>query len=93
MFVLPRAAIRGENLAYVLNAENRLDERQLDIAWQDDNSIVVRGGVKAGERLVTTVPASAAPGMLVRLPGEERGPKSGPLDKRPAGATRGAPAQ
>lgn len=93
VFVLPRAAIRGENLAYVLSDENRLDERQLDIAWQDDNSIVVRGGVKAGERLVTTVPASAAPGMLVRLPGENRKPKSGLAAKRPAGSADEAPAQ
>lgn len=75
VFVLPRAALRGENLAYVLREGNRLDERKLDIAWQDDNSVVVRNGLKAGERLVTTVPPAAAPGMAVRLPGAEADPQ------------------
>lgn len=67
VFVIPRAAVRGEGLAYVVNADSQLDERQLDIVWQDGDDIVVRTGLKAGERLVTTLPGAAVQGMRVRV--------------------------
>ena len=86
VFIIPRAALRGENLAYVIQpdkekpGEARLDERRVEIVWQDDNAVVVRNGLKAGEKLVTTLPSAAAPGMRVRLPGaklSQQQPKGG----------------
>lgn len=72
VFVIPRGAVRGEDLAYVLDDKQQLVERRLDIAWQDDNAMVVRGGLNAGERLVTTVPSLATTGMKVRLEGAQK---------------------
>ncbi|MGB1580247.1 MAG: efflux RND transporter periplasmic adaptor subunit, partial [Nevskiales bacterium] len=71
VFVIPRSALRGENLAYVIKKtgdQTQLDERRVGVVWQDDNAVVIRDGLKAGEQLVTTLPSAAAPGMRVRLP-------------------------
>lgn len=67
VFVLPTSAIRGEVFAYVVEKGNKLSERALDIVWRSGDEVIVAAGLKAGERVVTTVPAGAAQGMEVRL--------------------------
>ncbi len=71
VLVIPASAIKGEVFAYVLDEEKRLVERALDVVWRSGNEVVVAAGIKAGEQLVTTLPAGAVQGMQVRLPGDK----------------------
>lgn len=77
VFVLPASAIKGENLAYVLDADMRLVEKQLRLIWRDGGQVVAAAGVTSGEQLVTTLPSGAVQGMLIRLADNEPQSKGG----------------
>ena len=50
---------------YLVNDENRLEVRQVEIEFTQGNYAVLKRGVEPGERIVTTDLASAVPGMLL----------------------------
>lgn len=71
VFVLPRAALRGEREVYVVTSESRLERRRLDVVWSDADNVVVAEGLAAGDRISLTALPFAADGVLVRVKGEE----------------------
>ena len=71
VFVLPRGAVRGENEIFVVDTENRLRRRRVDIAWRDADNVVVARGLSPQERVSLTPLPFAADGVLVRIEGEE----------------------
>jgi len=64
---LPRRALRADDRAYVVTAEDLLSIRELDIAWREVDSVLVRAGLADGERVVTSPLAIAFDGMPVRM--------------------------
>ena len=70
--VLPRSALRGENLVYVFGKGGKLEERELKIAWQGERDLVASSGVADGERVVVNLPPTAVNGMKVRLAGDDK---------------------
>ncbi len=67
---VPLSAIHAGKV-HVVGAENRLDIRDAEIAFSQRGFAVLKGGVQAGEMIVTSDLASAVPGMLLD-PQEDR---------------------
>lgn len=64
--VLPRLALRSANKVYVINDENRLEIRTVDILSTSDDVVLVSTGVKVGDKVVTSTIPAAVDGMEVR---------------------------
>jgi multidrug efflux pump subunit AcrA (membrane-fusion protein) len=67
--VIPREALRrkpgGEAIVWVLDTENRLRTRVVNIAFRQGNFAVLASGVEEGERVVLSDLIPAVEGMLV----------------------------
>jgi RND family efflux transporter MFP subunit len=64
VIALDRAWLRSDNQVWVMNADDELDIRDVDIALRSGGTVYVRGGVRDGERVVTSsieVPAEDMP--------------------------------
>lgn len=70
VFVIPRQALRGENIVQLIDAEKRLLRRALDILWRDQQNLIASGPLQAGDQLSLTTLAFAADGIKVRIAGE-----------------------
>jgi len=79
VYTLPRTAIRGGKVL-VIDADNRLRIRTVDVAWRDSENIVVTEGLEPGEIICTTPPAYATEGAVVSpiMPGASPGTQSRP---------------
>ncbi len=77
MVVVDRSLLRNGDFVWIMNAENMLVVRAVDIAYRGLEDALVRGGLEDGERIVITDIATVAEGMELRLDGdEEDSPKS-----------------
>ncbi len=63
--VMPRLALRNENKVYVINEENRLEIRTVDVISTSEERVLVASGVAAGEHVVTSTLPNATDGMEV----------------------------
>ncbi|MEO0325917.1 MAG: efflux RND transporter periplasmic adaptor subunit, partial [Myxococcota bacterium] len=63
---VPRYAVREGDRAFVMNDERKLEVRELDVAWGRRDTVLVRGGRRAGEQLVTSRVPNAVPGLSLR---------------------------
>ncbi len=61
-----RSLFRDGDALWIMNAENRLEIRPVEVAFRGRDQLLVRSGVKDGERLVTSDLAAAVDGMLLR---------------------------
>ena len=66
VFVLPAAALRDGDVVYVLDAEDRLDVREVDVARRDQDEAVIRSGLEAGERVIVSPLRAVSQGMQLR---------------------------
>jgi RND family efflux transporter MFP subunit len=64
--VLPRLALRSANKVYVINDENRLEIRTVEIISTSSDEVLVSAGVEIGDKVVTSVIPAAVDGMEVR---------------------------
>ncbi|HNO77864.1 MAG TPA: efflux transporter periplasmic adaptor subunit [Phycisphaerae bacterium] len=62
--IIPRSAVRGGKV-YIVNNQNRLVARELQVAFEQANMVVVAGGVVASERVIVSDPTPAIDGMLI----------------------------
>jgi RND family efflux transporter MFP subunit len=68
---VPREALRGDDTVYVLAEDGTLDIREVDVAWEDTETVLVTGGLAGGEQLVTSRLPGAMKGMRLRTGGEQ----------------------
>ena len=64
-FVMPRLALRSENKVYVINDENKLEIRTVDVISTSEERVLVTSGVSEGDRVVTSPLPNAVDGMAV----------------------------
>ena len=69
---VPRSSLHDGDQLYVA-ADGQLSVRQLDVAWRNDASVFVTGGIAPGERYITSPIPVAVDGMPIRVAGEGRG--------------------
>ncbi|MHA1597870.1 MAG: efflux RND transporter periplasmic adaptor subunit [Alphaproteobacteria bacterium] len=72
--VVPVSALH-EGKIYIIDNENRLQVRRVEIAFAQGGYAVLKKGVKAGERIVTSDLASAIEGMLLDPQDDEKNKK------------------
>jgi RND family efflux transporter MFP subunit len=64
--VLPRLALRNANKVYVINDENRLEIRTVEVLSTSKDTVLVSAGVEVGDKVVTSTIPAAVDGMEVR---------------------------
>jgi len=64
--VLPRLALRNADKVYVINDENRLEIRTVEVLSTSEDLVLVTNGVKVGEKVVISTIPAAVDGMEVR---------------------------
>lgn len=64
--VLPRLALRNADKVYVINDENRLEIRTVEVLSTSEDTVLVSAGVEIGDKVVTSTIPAAVDGMEVR---------------------------
>jgi RND family efflux transporter MFP subunit len=67
--VLPRSAFHGEDRVWIVDSENRLRERTVQVLRAVRDEVVVAGGLSPGERVVVSPLDTAVEGMTVETLG------------------------
>lgn len=65
-FTIPRLALRKDDEVYVINDEDRLEIRKVDVLSTSESRVVLASGVEAGEQVVTSTIPAAVDGMQVQ---------------------------
>jgi len=63
---LPRVALRNGRRVYVMNDQNLLEIRDVQIAWTEPDAVLLSGGLRSGERVVISRIPTPVPNMLLR---------------------------
>jgi RND family efflux transporter MFP subunit len=65
-FVIPRLALRSADKVYVINDEDKLEIRVVEVLSTSDDFVLLASGVEAGEQVVTSTIPAAIDGMKVK---------------------------
>ncbi len=66
VFRIPRTALRGADQVLIVDRENKIAIRRVDVIRSDDRYAYVAGGVSAGDRITITAIEAPTNGMSVR---------------------------
>jgi len=86
VFVIPRTAIREGDRIWIMDESNRLKVRPVNIIWRRVEDVLIKDGISAGERIITSGIPTPIPGMALRTQGEAAGEDGG--RKKPASRKR-----
>ncbi|KAA9131064.1 efflux RND transporter periplasmic adaptor subunit [Marinihelvus fidelis] len=64
-YVMPRLALRNQDKVYVINEDNRLEIRTVEVLSTSEDRVLVTAGVDSGDRVVTSTLPNAVDGMEV----------------------------
>jgi RND family efflux transporter MFP subunit len=67
VIVIPRSALRSGDRVLVIDDDDRLRFREIDIARVQRDRVVIRGGLANGERVCLTPMTAVTDGMKVRI--------------------------
>ena len=63
--VIPRDGLRAGNKVFVINADNRLDVRQVSVVHSSDKMAIIGSGVSPDERVIVSSIRNPIPGMRI----------------------------
>ncbi len=63
--LIPRSALRESNRVWVLDGQNRVEFRQVDVVRMSQEGVLVRSGLSDGDRVVTSAIRAVIEGMAV----------------------------
>jgi multidrug resistance efflux pump len=63
---VPRTALRDGKHVWVMGPDDTLEVRDVTVVWGGNDHVCVRGGLNAGDRLVTSDLGAPVPGMRLR---------------------------
>ena len=66
VFVIPRSALRINDEVIVIDQENRIHRKPVEVIWKQGEEVVVQSGLNQGELLCLTPLLFAADGAKVR---------------------------
>lgn len=78
-FVVPRDALRPEDQVYVVDAENRLHFRDVEVLRTERENVILGAGLEEGDRVCTSPLEAVIDGMKVRVLGDEQNEQNGDL--------------
>lgn len=64
---VPRAAIRNGREVYVMNQDDLLEIRRVEVGWSEPDTVLVTAGLDPQDRVVVSRIATAIPNMLLRV--------------------------
>ena len=67
VFVLPRKALRENSMVWLVDNEDRMRIRPVEIVRFEQDEVFISKGLADGERVVTTNLSGAAEGMSLRV--------------------------
>jgi len=67
VFEVPRAGLHEGNVVYVADGEDKLQTRRPEIIWRREGSMLVRGDLKTGDRVIVSQLATPLEGMDLRI--------------------------
>lgn len=71
---VPRAAVHSGRYVYVMGEDDRLEVREVEIAWRKQDTLLVASGLEDGDEIITSRISSAVEGLkLRRADGEAAG--------------------
>lgn len=70
VFVIPRSTLREGDQVLLVDNNNTLAQRAVNVIWRDNDNVVIDRGLEIDERLVTTPLSIAAQGAPVRVRSE-----------------------
>jgi len=73
VFVLPRSALLGVDEVIVVDQDDKIARRRLEIVWRDQDEVIARAGLKPGERISLTPLPFATDGTTVQLQSDQEG--------------------
>ncbi|RLA19517.1 MAG: hypothetical protein DRQ56_05225, partial [Gammaproteobacteria bacterium] len=79
LFIIPRSAVHGENEVMIVDEESRLQRRTVELLGEEGNSVVIRKGLRFGDRLCTSYVPFVANNTVVQIASEKR--TGGPIPK------------
>ena len=70
-FRIPETALFEGDTVYAVNSDNRLSARKVTIAAFDGQSVIIGGGLTAGDEVIITQIAEVGEGILIRREGQK----------------------
>ena len=67
VYTIPRAAVRDDDTVLLLDDQNRVEIRAVEVLQRTREAVLVTGSLTDGERLILTPLVTVMPGMPVRL--------------------------
>jgi len=67
IFALPREVVRGNNRVLIVDTENRLWFREVDVMRLENDRVLIRGGLADGERICLSPIQTVVNGMRVNV--------------------------
>jgi len=92
VFDIPRTALRDGAQVWILTDKDELEVRPVDIAWSDRDRALIRTGLSAGEKLITSDLTVARQGMKLSAGKATTQPTSGPASQPAPAASKTKPA-
>jgi len=78
VFVLPRQAVESSGQVLLVDAQNTIQRRAVDVVWREGEQVIVGAGLQAGERISLTPMPFARAGTAVAIAGEPQDDKTHP---------------
>ncbi len=69
---LPRSALRAGDLVYVVDSEQRVDLRSVEVLRGETDRVILRKGLDDGEQVVISILDAPTQGMRVRVAGSQQ---------------------
>ncbi|MFP6654659.1 MAG: efflux RND transporter periplasmic adaptor subunit [Myxococcota bacterium] len=66
-FVIPRDALREGDLVYIVDSEDRIRFRKVEVLRMERENVIVGSGLESGERICSTPLEAAINGMRIRV--------------------------
>ncbi|MBL6946405.1 MAG: efflux RND transporter periplasmic adaptor subunit [Rhodospirillales bacterium] len=64
---IDRGLLRDGNKLWIMTADEKLEIRSVDILFKGPETVLISGGVRAGDRVITTLVPAPVEGMALRL--------------------------
>jgi RND family efflux transporter MFP subunit len=74
--IIPRSALHQEDVVWVVDTAGRLRFRQVDVSRIQDDEVIVKAGLKEGDRVAVTPLKAVTDGMAVRAVEDKEGNRS-----------------
>jgi RND family efflux transporter MFP subunit len=69
VFRVPRTAIREGDQVWIANEEDRLEVRPVEVFWRSKDTVLIRNGLREGDRVIANSIPLPIPNMKLRVEG------------------------